>query len=101
VLGILGALSFSTLADFHPLGAIAMFEGKAFFDTYIHLVLNIMMPIGGILICVFAGWLVKRKFSREELAEGKDTALYKTWLTIVRFVAPAILALVLIDVATG
>jgi len=101
VLGILGALSFSTLADIHPLGAIAMFEDKSFFDTYIHLVLNIMMPIGGILICVFAGWLVKRKFSREEFADGKDTALYKTWLTIVRFVAPAILALVLIDVATG
>jgi NSS family neurotransmitter:Na+ symporter len=99
--GILAALSFSVLSDFHPLGNFAVFEGKGFFELFIYFVTSILMPIGGILVAVFAGWLMKQQFSRDELFDGKDSITYKAWLTIVRFVAPAILALVLIDVATG
>ena len=101
VLAVLGALSFNMLADVHPLALLPTFEGKGFFASYIHLVLNIMMPIGGILICIFAGWLVKKKFSREELFGGESTPIYSAWSILVRFISPAILAFVLWDVATG
>ena len=100
-LAVLGALAFNVLADFYPLNAVPTFEGKNFFVTYIHLVLNIMMPIGGILICVFAGWMVKKNFSREELFGGDESAAYSAWLVLVRFVAPLLLALVLVDVVTS
>jgi len=100
-LGILAALSFNVLADFHPLGAISVFEKKTFFDLFDFLVTNLMMPAGGILIAVFAGWVVKRQFSLDELFNGADTLTYKAWLFLVRFVAPAVLAFVLFDMVTS
>ena len=101
VLGIFAALSFNILADFHPLGAVPMFADKTVFDTLLHIVLNILMPVGGIFITLFAGWMVQRKFSRAEISGGEETAIYKVWLFLVRFVAPVLLALVLIDVASN
>lgn len=100
-LGILAALSFSTLADFHPLGAIKLFEGKTFFDVFDFTVTNVMMPIGGILIAIFAGWIVKTEYSRDELFGGRDTFAFKAWLILVRFFAPVILGLVFFDMAFG
>ncbi|NIL94113.1 MAG: sodium-dependent transporter [Woeseiaceae bacterium] len=101
VFAILAVLSFNVLSDLHPLDAIATFEGKNFFESFIHLVLNLMMPIGGILISIFAAWIVKAEFSRDELFEGQDTLAYKIWQVLLRFVAPLLLAFVLIDVANS
>ena len=98
-LGILAALSFSVLSDFHPLGAIGLFEGKTFFDVFDFTVTNIMMPVGGILVAVFAGWVMKTKFSKDELFGGQDKLAYRAWLVLVRFLAPVILGLVFIDMA--
>jgi len=99
--GMLAVLSFNVLSDFHPLNAIATFEGKGVFESLIHLVLNLMMPIGGILIAIFAAWMVKAEFSRDELFNGRDTLAYRAWQILLRFVAPVLLAFVLIDVAKG
>ncbi len=101
VLGTFAALSFNVLSDFHPLGAIGLFEGKTFFALFDYLVTNIMMPLGGILIAIFAGWMVKREFSREELFGGKETVGFRVWLFLTRFIAPAILTFVLVDMATS
>jgi NSS family neurotransmitter:Na+ symporter len=101
VLGIFAALSFNILSDFHPLGAIPLFGDKTFFALYDYFVSNLLMPIGGILITVFAGWLMKRQFTCDELFDGKDVLAYRIWLFIVRFLAPGMLAYVLFDKATS
>ena len=98
-LGILAALSFSTLADVHPLGAFKLFEGKTFFDVFDFTVTNVMMPIGGILVAIFAGWFVRTKYSKDELFGGRETLVYRVWLVLVRFLAPVVLGLVFIDMA--
>jgi NSS family neurotransmitter:Na+ symporter len=97
----LGALSFNALAGFYPLGAISVFADKGFFDLFVYGVTQFLMPIGGITMCLFAGWAMKRQFSLDELFDGRDTLLYKAWLLIVRFVAPVLLTFVLVDVATA
>ena len=101
VLGIFAALSFNVLGDFHPLAAIEMFSGKTIFGLYVYFVTNLLMPIGGILIAVFAGWLMKRHFTCDELFYGKDGLAYRLWLFLVRFLAPAMLVYVLFDSATS
>jgi NSS family neurotransmitter:Na+ symporter len=101
VLSLLGVLSFSVLADFHPLGSLAMFEGKTIFELFVYIVTQVIMPTGGILVAIFAGWIVKKQFSADELFNGAEPMIYKLWLFIVRFVAPVLLTLVLVDVATG
>ncbi|MGB5346235.1 MAG: hypothetical protein WBN23_08725 [Woeseia sp.] len=87
--------------DFQPLDAIRIFEGKTFFDVFDFAVTNVMKPVGGILIAVFAGWVVKTKFSNDELFGGRDTLAFNAWLFAVRFVAPVVLGLVFFDVAFG
>ena len=57
------------------------------------------MPAGGILVAIFAGWIMKRQFSADELFNGEEPVAYKAWLFMVRWVAPVLLAMVLYDVA--
>ena len=98
---LLGALSFNVLAGVHPLGWIRVFADKGFFDLFVYGVTQFLMPIGGILVCIFAGWIMQRQYSLEELFGGNDNLVYKALLFIVRFVAPILLTFVLVDVATA
>jgi len=100
VLSLLAALSFNVLADVRVLGNLAIFEGKTIFEFFVYVVTQLIMPAGGILVTVFAGWVVKQQFSADELYNGGKPLAYKVWLFIVRFVAPILLAMVLYDVAT-
>ena len=59
-----------------------------FFDLCEFLSTNIMLPLGGLLIAVFAGWRMSRSTTRDEL-QLPDGALYATWRFLVRFIAPA------------
>lgn len=101
VLGILAALSFNILNDFHPLGAIPLFSDKTFFDLFDYFVTNLLMPSGAIMITLFAGWFVKRHFSAEELFGGQNVTAFRVWQFLVRFVAPILLGYVLFDMATS
>ncbi|MDX1500297.1 MAG: sodium-dependent transporter, partial [Woeseiaceae bacterium] len=96
---LLGALSFNVLAGVHPLGMFEQFADKGFFDLFVYVVTQLIMPVGGILVCVFAGWVVKREFCADELFDGRETLAFRAWHVIVRYVAPVLLAFVLIDVA--
>jgi NSS family neurotransmitter:Na+ symporter len=100
VLSLLAALSFNVLGDVRVLGNLAIFADKTIFEFFIYVVTQLLMPVGGILVAVFAGWVVKRQFSAQELYDGGEPLVYKIWLFIVRYVAPVLLALVLYDVAT-
>lgn len=99
LLSLLAALSFNVLGDVRVLGNLAIFEGKTIFEFFVYVVTQVIMPAGGILVTIFAGWVIKRKFSADELYDGKEPLVFKVWLFIVRFVAPVLLALVLYDVA--
>ena len=96
-LGILAALSFNVLGDVHPLGALPLFADKTFFDLFDFIVVNLMMPLGGILIAVFVGWRVKSRFSREELYGDRPTPWFGAWRFLLRWFAPVVLAGIFID----
>ncbi len=81
LLGVGSLLSFNVWAD-------AKLWGMNFFDLCEFLSTNIMLPLGGLLIAVFAGWRMSRSSTRDEL-QLPDGALYATWHFLVRFVAPA------------
>jgi NSS family neurotransmitter:Na+ symporter len=100
-LGVLAVLSQNRLADYYPLDGIDIFAGKTFFDLFDFLVINIMMPLGGILIAIFAGWLVQRKFTEDELYGGRPNIWYAAWRFLLRYVAPVILLGVFIDMLIG
>lgn len=95
LLGLVTVLSFSRWEFVFPLGDIAVFARKTPFDLIDYLVSNILMPLGGMLYALFAGWWVSRKILVYELDVG-DGALFRLWLLLARVVAPLAVAAVFI-----
>lgn len=65
--------------------------GMSFFDFLDFLTAKLMMPIGGIFISVFAGWVLDKKILVAELA-GTGTCsirFFKFYSFVLRFIAPA------------
>lgn len=54
---------------------------------------QVLLPLGGILIALFAGWAMRTATSRREL-QLQQRWLFRGWLLLIRFVAPlAVLAI--------
>ena len=64
-------------------------------DTIEHTANDFMMPLGGMLIAVFAGWVLSRRLTRKELGSGMPAALFTAWLWLVRIVTPLLVLVVL------
>lgn len=85
LIGIGSVLSFNEWAD------VTLF-GKTIFGNLDFLTTNIMLPLGGLLIAIFAGWVMKDSHARKELGM-KNFKVYLGWRVATRVLAPlAILA---------
>ncbi|HDZ39676.1 MAG TPA: sodium-dependent transporter, partial [Marinobacter sp.] len=85
-LGIASILSLNLWADFTPLGSIDMLEGKTIFDLLDFFTANILLPLGGLLVAVFAGWVMSREAIEKELALSEP--MFRLWYITVRFITP-------------
>ena len=64
-MGIATVLSFNVSKGWHPLGGVTGFESATVFDLLDYPTSNVLLPIGGLAIAVFAGWAVpERMLSR-------------------------------------
>ena len=71
-------------------------KSNGVFDILDILTANIMLPLGGLLIAVFAGWFMSREASRDELDLGDGTA-YQLWQIGAKYIAPTLVAIVFMD----
>ena len=76
---------FGTVLSFNELSEFKFWRGTIF-DNLDHLTINIMLPLGGLLIVVFAGWVMCRNSTADEL--GGAGTIYKLWRILARYVAP-------------
>jgi NSS family neurotransmitter:Na+ symporter len=98
VLGLGSVFSFSFMSDFQPLAFFGI--EKSFFGIADFTVANVLAPVNALLIALFAGWVVRKSVVDEEF--GNDTAAWKAyWRVANRFLAPAALVIVLIDLVIG
>ncbi|MEM7502464.1 MAG: sodium-dependent transporter [Pseudomonadota bacterium] len=79
-------LSFNELANFYPLSFIPGFEERNIYDNVDYITSNLMLPMGGVLITVFAAWVMCRNSTSEELGGAGTT--YRSWRFLARYVAP-------------
>ncbi len=86
-LGLGTVFSFNVWADWRPLGFLATFADKTFFDLLDYATVNLLIPLGGVLISVFVGWRMARSAVLDELGVV-DGAGFKVWLFLLRVVAP-------------
>ena len=94
LVGVPSALSFGA----GPFGAgLQALSGRTFFDHIENVSSNWMLPLGGMIIAVFVGFCVKNEMRYEEFTRGTPWgAIYAVWLTLVRYVVPLAVALVLL-----
>jgi NSS family neurotransmitter:Na+ symporter len=93
LIGSTAALSNSVLADVKVLGF-------TFFDLFDYLTSNIMLPIGGLLIAIFVGWVwgpEKIKSALTNQGTLKNQALVNVIIILLRYVTPLLVLVVLLD----
>jgi NSS family neurotransmitter:Na+ symporter len=95
--GLLTVFSFNIWSDVTPLSAIPVFRDKTMFDLLDYLTANIMLPLGGLLIAVFAAWQMRKSSSIDELAMG-DGFFYTLWWFLVRYITPLAVVIVFLHV---
>jgi NSS family neurotransmitter:Na+ symporter len=88
LVGLGSAFSTNIWADVHILGDMT------FFDTMDYVSNNIMLPVGGVLIALFGGWILDKKIVDEQMS--RDLRVYPIWRFLVRFVAPLAVSIVFV-----
>ena len=88
VLGLGSVFSFNIWADYKV-------AGFNFFDFLDFLTANIMLPISGLLITLFVGYVLKKDVIDVEM-EGTSPQLLALWQMTIRYIAPSAIAVVFI-----
>jgi NSS family neurotransmitter:Na+ symporter len=89
------AVGLGTVLSFNAWSGYTLW-GKTFFDLLDFLTANIMLPLGGLFIAIFAAWIMKKASTAEELALGEGTA-FQLWRFLVRFVTPVAVIIVFLN----
>ena len=61
--------------------------GLTFFDLLDYLTANIMLPLGGLLIALFAAWQMRRESTQSELGLVRGYG-YQIWRFLIRYITP-------------
>jgi NSS family neurotransmitter:Na+ symporter len=89
LLGFLSVWSFNILSDF------TLF-GRTVFDNLDFLTSNIMLPLGGLAIVFFAGWIMCRNSTADELDPEAGTG-YRAWRFSARYIAPVAVVVIFLN----
>ena len=73
---------------------VFILDEMTFLDSMDYVTNNIILPLGGIFIAIFAGWVLSSKILDSEMT--LDGWLYPIWRFLARFIAPAAVAIVFI-----
>jgi NSS family neurotransmitter:Na+ symporter len=99
LVGLASVFSFNIWKGFTPLDTFQVFHGKTMFDIFEYLTVNVMMPINGLIIAIFVGWLMSKTSIVDELATA-DGKMLLGLRFLLRVVAPAaIVAIFLFNIA--
>lgn len=90
--GVVWLLGLVTIASFSFWNDVRLF-GRSVFGNLDFVTSNIMLPLTGFFIAVFAGWVMCKSSSAEELELGAGYR-YGLWRLLIRFVAPVALVLI-------
>ena len=89
VIGIGSVLSFNDWSDISFIGDLN------FLDSIDYLANQFLMPIGGMMVAIFAGWFLKPDLALDEFS-GIDLTIFKIWRFFIKFISPVLVAAVFI-----
>jgi NSS family neurotransmitter:Na+ symporter len=74
------------------------FFGKplaSIFDLIDALTSSLLLPLGGLLLALLAGWVMQRQYSEDELDSTRS--LYDVWLLCLKYVAPIAIIIIFLQ----
>lgn len=89
--GISCVLSFNLWQSFTPIFMLH----KTPFDFLDFLTSQLLLPLGGLFIAIFVGWFMAKPVVEHEL-EAEGHPLFDVWRFVLRYVSPALIAIVMI-----
>ena len=87
LLGIFTVLSFNDLSTF-------TIFGMTIFDNIDYLTSKIMLPLGGLLMALFVGYVMNKAIVKNELNAGQS--IINIWLMIIKVFSPILLIIIFI-----
>ncbi|MGL5458249.1 MAG: hypothetical protein ACRDBY_01380, partial [Cetobacterium sp.] len=90
--------SFNSLS-FGSMSELKVFMGMNFFDFLGYLTDNILLPLGGLLLCIFVGYIWKKRELKNEITnQGRlKFKLFNVWFYGVRYLGVQLLSLILLQ----
>ena len=84
IAGIPSALSYSLF------GNIKLLKGMEILDSLDYVASNYMLPIGGLLIAIYTGYILDKKIAMAEITgEGRGyLKIFQVWYFVIRYIAP-------------
>ena len=94
--GIFASLSHGVLSN------VSLLE-RNIFDFLSYVASDVLLPIGGLLMCIFIGYFWSAKSAVAEIEEGAQRGfrLKKAWSVSIRYIMPLALFVILIKVFIG
>ncbi|MFN0028593.1 MAG: sodium-dependent transporter [Acidimicrobiales bacterium] len=85
--GLATVLSFNHWAEWHPLGGLDRFAGATVFDLIDEATSNLLLPLGGLALAIFTGWILGTRAVGESLGLRRSERVVLN--VALRYVAPA------------
>jgi len=89
-------LGLGTVFSFNVWSNVKFFD-RSIFQLLDYLTANLMLPVGGFCIAIFAGWIMKRQHSEQEL-NMPTVQSYQVWKVLISYVAPSAVFFVFLHV---
>ncbi|MBL4679091.1 MAG: sodium-dependent transporter [Pseudomonadales bacterium] len=86
ILGTIASLSIFSMLGYNELSSYTI-AGKDINGVVDYFSNQILLPLGGLHIAIFAGWVVDKNIAIEELDMGEG-GLFKLWHILIRFLVP-------------
>lgn len=87
LVGFATVFSFNYWSDFFPLAPLGLMVDKTIFDVFDFSVSNIVMPVVGLMLALFAGWALTRETVVAALG-AERARWFSFWRFMLRYIAP-------------
>jgi len=94
VVGSVAVFSILSIMSYNVMGELGM-GGRNFNDIMDYFSNQILLPLGGLFIAIFAGWAMQREATRDELT-SLTAGTYALWHFLIRYVVPPALLVIFV-----
>lgn len=85
------------LSNIKEYASYVTFGGKGFFDILDILTSTILLPLGGIIIAIFVGYVMQKERVYSILKESMSKPIFNLWYFFIRYIIPIAVLIIMIN----